>query len=382
MPTTWEEFEQLGTDLAPKGLVLGSGVEPFLLLNFLVSGGCPNAMPVDGTEDTVIIDLTAEVCIRAAQMVDRMIANGGLSKVGPFDPAFTALATADKVPLMIGPTWFGGYVIKPSFAFRAGTLAAATPPRWSDQDKPLIWSWGGGTFGCRKDSPHPAETLKLLIWAAANSHPGHVRLRFGVGDAIAKTLAASVAGGGTIEAALSALPEELVNLAKLNGYRVQYQVWGVPGNLCLRPQLLRYDRGGIPGIHQLRLRVRRFPDTARARQRGPVHALPIFVEMSLLGLSNTKGGFILASGFFPFGVYLSHSLATGCVQRHRCADADRRDGEFRRRDRPGGVALHRVPAEPRFGLGADGRRSLRRCLRPGITADTPRRKLRPDLLAA
>jgi multiple sugar transport system permease protein len=34
--------------------------------------------------------------------------------------------------------------------------------------------------------------------------------------------------------------------------------------------------------------------------------LPIFIELKLLGLNNTYAGLILASGFFPFGVYLSY----------------------------------------------------------------------------
>ena len=34
--------------------------------------------------------------------------------------------------------------------------------------------------------------------------------------------------------------------------------------------------------------------------------LPIFLQMTILGLNNTYTGFILASGFFPFGVYLSY----------------------------------------------------------------------------
>lgn len=34
--------------------------------------------------------------------------------------------------------------------------------------------------------------------------------------------------------------------------------------------------------------------------------LPIFLEMSLLGLTNTYTGLILASSFFPFGVYLAY----------------------------------------------------------------------------
>lgn len=38
--------------------------------------------------------------------------------------------------------------------------------------------------------------------------------------------------------------------------------------------------------------------------------LPIFLELSLLNLTNTYGGLILASSFFPFGVYLSYIYFT------------------------------------------------------------------------
>jgi multiple sugar transport system permease protein len=34
--------------------------------------------------------------------------------------------------------------------------------------------------------------------------------------------------------------------------------------------------------------------------------LPIFLEMNLIGLNNTYAGLILATGFFPFGVYLAY----------------------------------------------------------------------------
>jgi multiple sugar transport system permease protein len=34
--------------------------------------------------------------------------------------------------------------------------------------------------------------------------------------------------------------------------------------------------------------------------------LPIFLEMNLIGLNNSYAGLILATGFFPFGVYLSY----------------------------------------------------------------------------
>ena len=168
VPTTWEEFQTLGDELASQGYSLGSGVEPFPLYSFLVSDGCDMVMPVEGKEDTVKIDLTTESCLKPARMVDDMLANGSLSKVGPFEPDFVNLAKTGKVPLIIGPTWFGEYVIKPTYEWPAGKLAAAPPLKWDDQTQPLTWSWGGGTYGGWKDTAHPAEVVDLITWMATD----------------------------------------------------------------------------------------------------------------------------------------------------------------------------------------------------------------------
>jgi multiple sugar transport system substrate-binding protein len=266
VPTTWEEFEKLGAELAPQGMSLGSGVESVPLYSYLVSDGCDLAMPVAGKEDTLKIDLTTDKCLKPAKMVDAMLANGSLTKVGPFEPDFVKLAKDGKVPLMVGPTWFGEYVIKPTYEWPAGKLAAAAPLKWADQSQPLTWSWGGGTYGGWKDTKHPAEVVDLVTWMATDvanqtnavtlpahkpsaeawgarlkadayyaspdvfdvqlkaadySHPGYASLRFSVSDAIAKVVVQGLSGGGTVEAALPALQAELINLAKLNGYAVE-----------------------------------------------------------------------------------------------------------------------------------------------------------------
>lgn len=266
VPETWEEFEALGAELGPRGMALGTGVEPFPLLSYLVSGGCDVAMPVDGAADTLAIDLGSPACIRAAQMVDTMLANGSLTRTGPFDPAFSEMASQGNIPLMIGPTWFGEYVIKPAYGWEPGVLAAALPPRWEDQEEPLTWSWGGGTFGGWKDTAHPQAVADLIMWAATDvanqtnavtlpahepsaiawgaaiaadpyyaqddvfdvqvaaavfSHPGYASLRFSVTEAVAKTLSAAGSAGTPIVDALPALETELRNLAQLNRYTVQ-----------------------------------------------------------------------------------------------------------------------------------------------------------------
>ncbi len=266
VPTTWEEFEALGAELGPLGYNLGSGVEPWPLYNYLVSDGCDLAMPVEGKPDTLKIDLTTDKCLKPARMVDTMLANGSLTKIGPFEPDFVNLAKTGKVPLIVGPTWFGEYVIKPTYELPAGKLAAALPLKWADQEQPLTWSWGGGTYGGWKDTAHPAEVVDLITWmatdvanqtvavtlpahqpsaiawgaklkadsyyadasvfdvevdAAKYSHPGYASLRFNISEAIAKTVAQGLSSGGTVEAALPALQTELINLAKLNGYTVE-----------------------------------------------------------------------------------------------------------------------------------------------------------------
>ncbi len=265
VPTTWEEFQKLGDELAPQGYVLGSGVEPFPLMSYLVSDGCDIVMPVEGKADTVRIDVTSEKCKKPAKMVDHMLAKGSLTKVGPFDPAFVKLATSGKVPLIVGPTWFGEYVIKATYKWPAGELAAAQPLKWDDQKQPLTWSWGGGTYGGWKDTKHPKEVVDLIEWMATDvdnqknavtlpahrpsaeawgerlkadkyyadpnvfdievkaadySHPGYASLRFSVVDALSKVVVQPLASGGTVEGALPALQTELTNLAKLNGYTV------------------------------------------------------------------------------------------------------------------------------------------------------------------
>ena len=266
VPKTWEEFAALGAALGPKGYALGSAVEPYPLISYLVSSGCELAIPVEGATDTLKINATSDACVKAATMVDTMVANGSLTKTGPFDPPFVALAKSGKVPLIIGPTWFGEYVIKPTYEFKPGTLAASVPLVWDGQAQPVTWSWGGGTYGGYNKTAHPDEVLDLIVWAATDvsvqtnavtmpahapsalawgaklkadayyanaevfdvevasaafSHPGYVSLRIDLSAAIAKTLSAAISGGGKAVDALPALQTELTNLAQLNKYQVQ-----------------------------------------------------------------------------------------------------------------------------------------------------------------
>ena len=267
VPQTWEEFEALGAEVAAmgQGYVIGQGVEPQPLYGLLMAGGCELAIPVEGQPDTIKINLQTEACLKPARMIDNLLANGSFSKHGPFDPAFITLAKEGKLLLIHGPTWFGEFVIRPTYEWPAGMLAAALPPRWSDQEQPLTWGWGGGAFGGWKDTAHPDVLADMLIWiatgvevqgkaqtlpafrpsaevwgkkvqddpyyadkgvfdvmleTAAYAHPGYVSLRFSPADAIGKVITPGVASGEKIADLLPALEQELINAARVAGYTV------------------------------------------------------------------------------------------------------------------------------------------------------------------
>lgn len=265
VPKTWEEFAALGARIAPKGMSLGSGAEGYPIMNFMVSAGCDFASPVAGKPNTLRIDLTTEECLRPARMMDEMLSNGSLLNVGPFDPKFSELYQANKIPLLLGPSWFGEHIIKAAFNAPDGVTAAAIPPRWADLDKPVTWHWGGGTYAGWKNTKHVDEVVDLIEWMATSvdnqktaatmpahqpsskiwgeaiaadpfyandqtynvmleavqySDPNYVSLRINLDAVFSGTITKAASIGESVVDALPALETELVNQAKLNGYTV------------------------------------------------------------------------------------------------------------------------------------------------------------------
>jgi len=266
VPTTWEDFEKLGGDLAKQGYVVGSGTEPVDVMNMLVSDGCHLALPDPKKDDTLQLDLTTDSCKKPAEMIDRMLASGALAKIGVFEPAFIDMAKNGKLAMSLGPTWFGPTFIKPTYEWAPKTLAAALPPKWSDQQQPSTWSWGGGTYGGWKDTKYPQQVLDIVTWMATNvdvqktattmsadkpasiawgeqiksdgyfaddnvfdtllqaanfGNPGYGTLRIDVAAAIAKVVTPQLASGSKLVDLLPALQQEITNNAKVAGYQLE-----------------------------------------------------------------------------------------------------------------------------------------------------------------
>ena len=267
VPTTWEEYEAVGAAAAAKdsGIVSGEAAMHIPLMNFLYSNGCDLAVPVEGDSETLNINATAPQCVEAAQLVDRMLDNGSLARVAPFDPEFIELAKTGKLLMIPGPTWFGEFIIKRRYEFAEGVTGVGMTPKWASQDKPLAWSWGGCVWGAWKDTKHPEVVVDLLTFvttdidtnrdavtmpayqpasvewgtgfdnsgyysgdsnfptmvdAAANGHPGYVSLRVDTRASFTKAVVNDLAAGASFESLLPQLQEEFVNAAKLARYKV------------------------------------------------------------------------------------------------------------------------------------------------------------------
>lgn len=169
VPTTWEEFEKIGEVAAANGLIVGSGTQPTPVVNMLIAGGCEPGFLVEGSTDTIKVDMSNAGCVAAAGMVDRMRANGALSAHGPFEPSFVTEVKEGKLLMFNGPTWFGEHVMRPLYELDAGILAASESLKFEGQEAPLTWSWGGGVFGGHRNTEHPEEVVRLIQWMTTDT---------------------------------------------------------------------------------------------------------------------------------------------------------------------------------------------------------------------
>lgn len=266
LPTTWEEYTELGDKLAAEhpGYVIGAAGESTLYYEYLWASGCPIQTVKSSTE--VVINTADEKCTRVATMLDGLIANGSVSSLSPFDPQFYALAAAGKLLMLPGPSWYGEYIFKPEtgFHFPAGALAAGAMPSWPGEETNWSGARGGGIYVVSAHSKniegavaaavfaatdmdyqgtaptYPAfkpaaekwlekvstdpfyaeDPSAVLIDAADKINPASGATRYPVEASVTATVVAAVKAGQTIESALPALQTQLAGLAATAGYTV------------------------------------------------------------------------------------------------------------------------------------------------------------------
>jgi multiple sugar transport system substrate-binding protein len=266
LPTTWDEYTELGDKLATEhpGYVIGAAGEATLYYEYLWASGCPIQTVKSSTE--VVINTADEKCTRVATMLDGLIANGSVSSLSPFDAGFYEIATAGNLLMLPGPSWLGEYIFKADTAynFPDGELAAGAMPSWPGEESNWSGARGGGIYVVSAHSKNtegavaaavfaatdpgyqgaagtypaykPAAELWLekvaadpfyaedpsavLIDAADRINPAESPTRYPVEGPFTATVVAAVKAGQTIESALPALQTQLAALAASSGYSV------------------------------------------------------------------------------------------------------------------------------------------------------------------
>ncbi|MFD8864384.1 ABC transporter substrate-binding protein [Streptomyces sp. NPDC059590] len=263
VPTTWEEYEQLGKKVAEEhpGYLVGDAGDSFAPEIYLWASKC-GANHIIGPK-SVSVNTTSEACTKMARLMDVLIKNKSLSISGVFSTDF-GKNKADKVLLMPGPAWFGGAVFKDTLKTPAKHIAAAPIPQWQGDTSPSTGNVGGGTWLLSQHSAHIKAATDFLKWvttdnayqgekapgfpayapaaetwlkeqdasgyfaddlsalkdAASQVWPGWGSGQFSQEAIWAATVKPALTQGKTVESMLPAWQDSVVKYAKANGYKV------------------------------------------------------------------------------------------------------------------------------------------------------------------
>ncbi|SPE99813.1 ABC transporter substrate-binding protein [Streptomyces sp. MA5143a] len=168
VPTTWEEYQKLGTKVAKEhpGYLVGDAGDSFTPEIYLWASKC-GANHITGPK-SVSVNTTSEACTRMAKLLDVLIKNKSMSISGVFSTDF-GKNQADKVLLMPGPAWFGGAVFKDTLKVPGKQIAVAPIPQWQGDGAPSTGNVGGGTWLLSQHSTHLKAATDFLTWVTTDN---------------------------------------------------------------------------------------------------------------------------------------------------------------------------------------------------------------------
>lgn len=265
IPTTWEQYEALGAEVAKDhpGYIIGAAGDSWTPEIYMWASKC-QANDVTAIR-SVTVDTTSADCTRMAKLLDAGIANKSMTLDSVFSPAFLKAYTG-KVLMMPGPAWYSGAVFDSPTGLNvpAGQIGAAAPLAWSGE-KAVTGDVGGGTWFISSHSQNiataekfaqfvttadnyqvdlapglPAYSAAATKWVAKQVASGYFvddlsqvtksasQIWSGWGsptfsqEAIwAKTITPGVSGGQTIVSLLPAWGTAIKNQAQVDGYTVK-----------------------------------------------------------------------------------------------------------------------------------------------------------------
>ncbi|MGN8552921.1 UNVERIFIED_CONTAM: extracellular solute-binding protein [Microbacterium sp. SLM126] len=176
VPTTWEEYAELGDSLAAEhpGYILGSMGDSFM--TYVYYGGSESPVFQSPSAGVFHSDTEAENSQKISEIIDGMLANGTLVQDSFFSAEF-AEKYADKLVGVPGPVWYTGAIFQGGLAVPAGEIGVSAPLAW-DGGEPAAGNVGGGVWYASSHSEN-LEAVKTFLEFVTSSDEFQVELSSG-----------------------------------------------------------------------------------------------------------------------------------------------------------------------------------------------------------
>ena len=168
VPSTFEELQDLSDKVAKEhpGYLLGTFGDGWNFIAYFDASGCPSHELVN--DNTLKIDMGDPRCVRAAKLVDHMVANGTMWNTDYFDPTFVTKQNEGKVMMVSMASWawgvFGGKPDSTYYKTAEHQLGVAAPMKWAADPKPQTVAMGGAAWMVSRHTKNPKLATQLITW--------------------------------------------------------------------------------------------------------------------------------------------------------------------------------------------------------------------------
>ena len=168
VPTPWEDYQALGEKVAAEhpGYIVGDVGDPWT--EEVYFWGCKAPLNTVTGVGQFAANATDPHAVKAATLIDTLLAKGVLSQDSVFSPEFVQKNTG-KVLMLLGPVWYSGAIFdnKTSLNSKPGTIAAGLPLAWKGED-PAAGNVGGGTWFISQHSTNLAAAKAFLEFVTSD----------------------------------------------------------------------------------------------------------------------------------------------------------------------------------------------------------------------
>jgi multiple sugar transport system substrate-binding protein len=169
VPATFEDYQALSDKVAAEhpGYLLGTIGDGWSWLSFFDASSCPSHLVVN--DSTIKINMADPNCVRAAKLVDHMIANKTLWNTDYFDATFVQQQNDDKVLMVSMASWAWGVFNGTYYKTPNHQLGVAAPMKWASEDKAVDMAMGGAGWTVSQHTKNPKLATDLIVWLSTNA---------------------------------------------------------------------------------------------------------------------------------------------------------------------------------------------------------------------